>query len=177
MRYSPSNGNLGSYSNLVTSKLVTSYSLTTSPGRTSCFRARAIDKKNYVSKWSTERCTTVPLKASSLTYSSGWSAAGRSDVYGGVVYRTKTKKAKVGATGKFAKNIVLVVTKCPTCGTVQVRWNNVVKANLNLANATTVRKQIVRVALPSAGVGSLSVIVTSATGKTVSIEGAGFSPL
>ena len=93
------------------------------------------------------------------------------------MYSTKTKGTKVSATGKFAKNLLLVVTKCPTCGTVQVRWNNVIKANLNLANATTLRKQVLRVALPSAAVGNLSVIVTSPTGKTVSIEGAGFSPL
>jgi hypothetical protein len=97
-------------------------------------------------------------------------------VYGGVVYSTKVKNAKVTRSGAKAKNIYLVVGKCSTCGTIQVRWNNVVKGTYSLAANTTMRKQIIHLpVLRSLQTGTLTITVTN--GKPIQIEGIAFLPL
>jgi hypothetical protein len=66
----------------------------------------------------------------------------------------------------------LVATKCATCGTVQVRWNNVTIANVNLASPGTVRHALVPIAaFPTPKAGTLRLYVTSPNGKSVIIEG------
>ena len=74
--------------------------------------------------------------------------------------------------GIVAKNLYLIATKCASCGTVQVRWNGVVTANVNLASSSTIHKQVITVAnFSSARAGTLTATITSPTGKTVAIEG------
>jgi hypothetical protein len=75
-------------------------------------------------------------------------------------------------TGVKAKYVYLVVSKCASCGTLQVRWNGNVTANVSLYSPTTVRKQVVKVVnLASAQTGTISATVTSSGGKSATIEG------
>jgi hypothetical protein len=143
-------------------------------GVTHCFEVRATDHAGNVSGWSPERCSVVPMGAQSLAYSGSFTSQARSDVYGGVLVSTKTRGAFATRNNIHAKRIYLIATKCATCGTVQVRWNNVAIATVNLAFGATVHKQAFWVAsFASAKIGTLTIVVTSATGKTVAIEGLG----
>jgi hypothetical protein len=136
-----------------------------------CFRSAASEDGGPLGPWSAEKCTAVPLKVTSLTYSGGWKQVSASDAYGGVYRTTKTKNAWAKRTNIRAERIYVVVTKCPTCGTLQVRWNNNVKATIKLTSATKVRKQVVHAfALSKAATGTLSLHVTSSN-KIVTLEG------
>ena len=76
----------------------------------------------------------------------------------------------------MAKRIAILVTKCPTCGSIQVFWNGVLKATFNLNAASTLFKQLVTVpTFASVQSGTLRIVVSSATGSAVEIDGVGFS--
>ena len=118
------------------------------------------------------RCTSVPLKSGSLSYSSGWGTSSSSSYFGGSAHYTRTHGARLARTSVQAKRIWLVATKCASCGTIQVRWNGVVTANVSLASSTTKHKQLVAIAsFSSVRSGTLTVTVTSSSGKYVIVEG------
>jgi len=152
----------------------TSASYNGNPGVTYCFEVRATDNAGNTSGWSPERCSVVPMVARSLAYSGSFSSQVRPDVYGGVLVSSKTKGAFATRNNIHAKRLYLIATKCATCGSVQVRWNNVAIANVSFAAGATAHKQAFWVgSFASAKVGTLTIVVTSATGKTVAIEGLG----
>jgi hypothetical protein len=73
-----------------------------------------------------------------------------------------------------ARHLYLIATMCSRCGTVQVRFNNIVKANINLYRSQTANKRVIPIASWSTlQNGTVTVIVTSPTGKVVIIEGLG----
>jgi hypothetical protein len=131
-------------------------------GHSYCFRVRAVDRARNTSAWS-QRCTSMPLKAASMSsYSGGWSTSTSTAYFGGAARFTKTFGAKTSRTNVHAKHIWLVVTKSSNSGTVQVRWNNVVQRNISLARSTTAHRQVVlAVSLPSAQTGTLTLINAS----------------
>jgi hypothetical protein len=113
------------------------------------------------------------LRSTSLTYTGSWSTLIRSDFYGGVMKSTTSKNAQAKRTSLKAERLYLIATKCNYCGTVQVRWNNVVIGTVNLYNASTVKKQAILLKnFGSLQSGTLTLIVTS-SGKSVIIEGLG----
>jgi hypothetical protein len=149
------------WTNWMTNTTATSATFPGSYGRSYCFRTRAVDRAGNASAWSM-RCTSVPLKAGSLSYSSGWTTSTSTAYFGGYARLTKTAQAHASRTGVVAKHIWLVVTKCASCGTVQVRWNGAIKANINLASSSTKHHQLVlALSLPSVQPGTLSLYNTT----------------
>jgi hypothetical protein len=167
---SGSTGTYGSWTDWMMGTQANFASFAGSFGRSYCFRTRAVDFANNVSPWAT-RCTSVPLKAGSLSYSSGWQTLTNSAYFGGSAHRTTTKNATASRASVYAKRVWLVVTKSASSGTVQVLWNGVVKANLNLASSTTVHQQkVAALSFSSVQKGTLTIKVTS-SGKGVTLEG------
>jgi hypothetical protein len=161
----------GSYSWLA-STTTTSATYSGTYGRTYCFDARAADNAGNVSGWSSRRCTAVPLHSDQLSYSNGWSRVTRSGVYAGFGHLTTTHNAKATRTGIVGKDIYLVATKSPSSGTVQIRWNGSVVTNVSLYGPTTLRKRVIPVAnFATVHTGTLTITMTSPTGKAVLIEG------
>jgi hypothetical protein len=166
------NAALGPWSMWLSPTTATSATFGGAFGRTYCFKVRAEDNAGNLSDWSNTRCSAVPLRADQVVYSSGWSKVVTSAAYAGFAYETKSHAASMTRTGIVANRIALVLTECSYCGTVQVRWNGTVIANPNTYRSTTVHKQVVQVASwGSAHSGTLQVVVTSATGKPIVIEG------
>jgi hypothetical protein len=167
---SGSTGSYGSWSNWTMNTTATSASYTGSYGRSYCFRVRAVDGAGNSSSWAT-RCTSVPLKAGSLSYSSGWQTITSSAYFGGSAHRTTTLYATASRSGVYAKRVWLIVTKSSSSGTVQVLWNNVVMTGVNLASSTTAHRQVVAVlSFSSVQKGTLKIKVTSSN-KGVTLEG------
>jgi hypothetical protein len=167
---SGSTGTYGSWTDWIMGTHTTSASFTGAFGRSYCFRTRAVDVANNVSPWAT-KCTSVPLKAGSLSYSSGWQTLTNSAYFGGSAHRTTTKNATASRSSVYAKRVWLVVTKSASSGTVQVLWNGVVKASLNLASSTTLHQQkVAALSFSSVQKGTLTIKVTS-SGKGVTLEG------
>ena len=141
-------------------------------GQTDCFSVRAQDNVGNLSGWSLSRCTSVPLRSDQLAHSSGWTKATNSASFAGFDYSTKTHGASMTRTSIVARRLSLVVSECASCGTVQVRWNGTVIANVNTYHASTIHRQVIQVAnWRSAPSGTLVISVTSTTGKTVAVEG------
>ena len=140
--------------------------------RTYCYAARGTDQAGYVSGWTASRCTAVPLRSDQLVYTSSWSRSANAAAFAGLQYSSKSHGAVMTRTGIVAKQVFLVLAKCATCGTVQVKLNGVVIANVNTYSASTLHKQIVRVGnWSTVHSGTITATVTSVTGKTVAIEG------
>jgi hypothetical protein len=149
----------------------TTFSLSTGYGRTLCFRARAKDNAGNYSTWA-QRCTSIPLRARSLTYSRLWTRATNPVYFSGEAFATASTGQNATLAGVQAQHMWLVATKCPSCGSLQVRWNNVPIGNVSLASPTTVRHVLIPIAAwPAPRAGSLRVYVTSPNGRSVIIEG------
>ena len=109
-----------------------------------------------------------------MARSTGWSKLTTAAAFAGFGYRSTTHGAKMTRTGVVATRLYLVATKCAACGTVQARWNGTVIANVDLKNSTTVRRQVISLrSFTSQKTGTLTLTVTSTTGKSVTIEGLG----
>jgi Bacterial Ig domain/Bacterial cadherin-like domain len=150
----------------------TSAPFTGTYGRTFCFRARARDHAGNVSPFTAPRCTSVPLRARSLVYSSRWIRQANAAFFSGEAFNTIYKGQTAIRTFIQAKRMWLVASKCAACGTLQVRWNNVVLGNVNLASPTTVHHALIPIAaFTTPRAGTLQLYVTSPNGKLVIIEG------
>jgi hypothetical protein len=151
----------------------TQVTLAVSPGWEYCFSVRARDTVGNVSAYSTERCVASPLDDRALTASAGWTRSSAAGSY----LSTFTGTTRLGATmtraGVQARRIVLVATKCSTCGTVGVYLGTTLVGSVNLAASTTQRAVQITVAqLTTLRSGTVTIKVTS-SGKTVQIDGLG----
>ena len=78
------------------------------PGTTLCFGVRAHDRAGNTSAWSATRCTARPLDDTSLTRTSGWASARRSDAYGGELLRTLTAGAQLTSAPAAVRRVGIV---------------------------------------------------------------------
>jgi hypothetical protein len=139
---------------------------------TYCFNVRARDNAANLSAWTPLRCTSVPMRATSLTYSAGWRRVLNAALFSGVGEYTATKGARISRTAVQARRVWLVATTCASCGTIQVRWNGIVIANVSLVTPTTHHQRLLTLAsFASVRAGTLTLTVTSASGRSVGVEG------
>jgi hypothetical protein len=151
----------------------TSASFTGSPGSTYCFSTRALDAVGNLSPWSAESCTALPLKNTSLSHSTGWSKQTGSGYYMKSYSISSRQGASLTRTGVVTRRIAVVVTKCPTCGTLGVYWSGTLLKKINLAATATRKKQLITVAgWASSRSGTVKLVVLS-SGKPVMVEGLG----
>jgi hypothetical protein len=170
------NGTFGAFSAYKTATTLKSATFTGAAGHTYCFRVRATDNAGNTSGFTAAKCTAVGLRAGSLAYSTGWKSQSSSSYFGGSAEYTTTSHATATRTGAQAKRVYLIVTKCATCGSVQVKWNGTVTANISLVASGTAHKQaIIAISLTAVATGTVTITVTSATGKSVIIEGLAIS--
>lgn len=141
-------------------------------GRTTCFAARSQDAAGNTSPWSPGRCTARPLGDRSLAASAQWTRSTGSGFYLDTVTRTTTKGATLTRTSARLSRVALVVTKCPTCGSVAVYVGSTLVGKVNLARATKASQVLVVLPAFSLRAGTVTVKVLT-SGKPVLIEGLG----
>jgi hypothetical protein len=142
-------------------------------GYTYCFSARSRTAAGILSAWSTEKCTAVPLDDRSLAAQGTWSRPTSTGYYLDTYTRSTSSGAALVRSTVQAKRVALVVTKCPTCGLVNVYWNSTLIQQVNLAATTTLRKQVISLPpLASVQLGTVKVTVAS-SGKPVEIDAVG----
>lgn len=174
-RTSPAMNAFGPWRNLATST-TSSATASARPGYTYCFRVAAVNGAGLQSDWSEERCTASPLDDRALDASPGWAQE-----TGGLHYRnTITTTARRGATLErevSAKQLALVATRCPGCGTVKVLFQGALVKKVALDSASMERKQIVPLpAFGSRRTGLVKIKVVTRR-KPVLIDGLGSSAL
>jgi hypothetical protein len=155
---------------------ITGATFLASPGRTYCFEAMARDKAgNPAPRWSSRRCFALPLDDRALERHGRWT---RRDNMPGHYLDTYVQTTQRGAWARVevvGKRFALVATKCPSCGSVVVRWRGRVVKKLSLRATAFRRNQLVPItSLARPQSGTLRLDVTSA-GKGVRIEGVGVS--
>lgn len=162
---------------------------TAARGTTQCFRARATDNANNAGAFGTAGCTAVPLHhgqtgtGQPLVYSGVWAPVTNAASYLGSYRQTTATGAFVQVAGVQARRLALVVSKCPTCGSVAVTWtptggSAVSLGTISLVNAATLAKQVVNLgSAPFATVqtGTLKITVNSTGAKPVRLEGIGIT--
>ena len=153
--------------------------LTGSAGHTYCISARGRDADGMVGPWrgwegrEDNFCMANPVDDRTVVRTASWQAGTGSQFYRDTFLRTYTQGAKVKLRGIYANGIGLVVTTCPTCGSVRLYWNGDYKASLNLYSAQRKDQVVRRFSVLSWNLvqtGTLTVKVVS-SGKKVVIDG------
>ncbi|HET7312663.1 MAG TPA: Ig-like domain-containing protein [Mycobacteriales bacterium] len=148
-------------------------SMTDKPGVTDCFEVRAHDVAGNVSRWTPARCQTVALDDRAFPLASGWSRITGSRFYRGTATVATKQGAKLTLASSALNRVALVVTTCPSCGSITVKvgsWHRTV----NLVSATTRRHVLITFATFSRRTAPVVITVTS-VGKSVQIDGVGTS--
>ncbi len=173
-RRSPWNGSFGSTA-LWRNTTARSATFIPAAGSTYCFSARAVDQGGFAGPWSSERCTTTPLDDRSLARSRGWYGGTGSTYFRSTWSRSYSYGARAVRTSVRARQIVLVATSCPTCGTVRVYLGSTLLRSINLYSSTTINRRIFTVAkFTSIRSGTVTVKVSSSR-RRVLIDGLGIS--
>ena len=174
-------GRFGAWTPLLTESPLTTATVTTTPGYTYCFAVRARDTTGAVSPWTGRDendmdtgCSASPFDDRLLTRSDGWRALEHEKFYRSTALRTDARGARLTVSGVAAQWVALLVTTCPTCGTLRVHWassSDDVRRTISLYAPVRRDRQLIPVASPgSVGRGTLSLSVAS-TGKPVTIDG------
>lgn len=144
-------------------------------GTTYCLRlsAETDGAANTTTGAATQVCRARPLLASAYTRTGTWTTTTGAGIYGGTAIRSVTAGAVATRTGIVGRRIDLIATLCPTCGTVDVRWNGALVRRVSLTASTTKRATNVVIGnWPTSHTGTLSVTVVG-SGKPVVLEGLG----
>ena len=170
-RRAPYNGSFGGYVQPWTGTKATAVTLSLTPGYEYCVAVRGRDVYGNVSGWTTERCFSRPVDDTSLTPSAGWTRARSSAFYLGTVV-SSTKYGAALTRPVVARQVSVVATRCPTCGSVAVYLGSTRLGVVSLAASTTQRQMLLALpALTSARSATLRIAITSPSGRLVQIDG------
>ncbi len=153
----------------LTATAVTRTTTAFAAGFDTCVDVRARDAAGRTSGW-VERCTARPLDDRALTASRGWSRVAAAGTYAGTVSTARS----AGATLSLGKVVLtrghLVATRCPGCGSVEVRVGGRLLGTVSLAAPVTQRQ--VLVPLPGAGTTRTGPLVLRTTSsRPVHVDG------
>jgi hypothetical protein len=145
-------------------------------GFTYCFAVRAVDGAGNESRFSTEKCTAIPLDDKALARRGPWAREGSKTAFGGATSKSSRRGASLVLSGVRAKRISLLATVCRRCGSVEVRLGSRLLKTVTLDAKTTRTRQILPVLLATGlRSGTLTIRVVT-QGRPVRIDGLGLSP-
>lgn len=156
-----------------TSGAETTSTFTGEPGRTYCFSVVAIDGVGNVSAPSRVRCTATPIDDRSLRPGRGWIRGLGPRRFMDTFVVSDRAGATLSSGRVRASEIALLASTCPSCGSVEIRWNRTVLGRIDLStprDRTSVVFPFARFETPRSGV--LRIEVVSA-GRRVEIDGFG----
>ena len=168
-------GSLSSWHALSSSTSATgAKALSGAAGTMYCVRASATDKVGHTSTWTTPTCTTFGLDDRALTRAtSGWVHETRAGWLAGT--DTSTTRSTTGATLTSAslsglRQVGVIATRCPTCGTITLYLGSAKVGAISLyAPTTTARSVLVLPRFTSTRAGKVRLVVTSRS-KLVRID-------
>ena len=108
-------------------------------GQTVCVSTTAQDAYGNWGAFSAERCTVIPIDDVSLA-ATKFTRKTASGYFDGTFSLSVATGAKLTSATITTKRLALLVTTCPSCGSVQVKWKGAVVGTLSLFSATTKHK-------------------------------------
>ena len=155
----------------LTKRAGTSVVYTGPAGTTACFRTRASDDWGNSSGWSPQRCTTLPLDDRALT-GTNWNRTADEGSYLGTISSSNAAGAVLTRTDVNATRLGVVVTRCPGCGRLQVRWRGSLVGTVDLTAPSVRRKVVILLpALASPGVGTVTLVAAPAGANPARVDG------
>lgn len=170
-RRAPWNGGFGGWSSPVA---------TTSPrfaaaaprGWTTCTSVLAVDRAGNASPWSTERCSTAPLDDRAVGGTGSWRRLSSLATWLGTFSRATSTGSRMALPHVVGRRVGLVVTTCPTCGSVTVAFGGTVRT-LGLVSSTTRYRVLLSVDTGALRAGTVT--VTTRSSRAVLVDGLGVS--
>ena len=161
----------------------TSYLFSGVPGKSYCFDVVPYDNLGNSAAPAPDKCTSVPLDDRALTRSGGWTEKQQTGHFLDTYLVSKKKGSRLTLSGVRARQLALLVTKCPKCGSLQLQWNNRALAKANTSTTTislfsfkTKKRQLITFrAFPALRTGTVTVKATSPGRRPVMIDGLGVS--
>ena len=135
-------------------------------GATACFAVRARDHNTNTSAWSAASCWSRPLDDRALAASAGWTRGTGSTYYAHTISTTNRVGSRLSRAHVHATALLLVVTRCKTCGSVAVYEGQRLVKTIALTASTTRNRVQITIALP-----------TKATGATISLRATTTKPV
>jgi hypothetical protein len=141
-----------------------------SPGATYCMRVQGTDAAGNIGKWSSPRCTAVPLDDRRVNKSTQWKAVKNRAAYLETLLKTRSSGARL--TKKVAgKHVSLVVTKSPGSGRIAIYKGRTLVKRVSL-NAAQRRDKVFIPVLATRRVQTSNIrVVVLTRGKPVLIDG------
>jgi hypothetical protein len=141
-------------------------------GYSTCFSVRAHNRAGQVGPWSPTVCTARPLDdRGASVLSLGWKKTTSASAYGGTLLTTTTHKAVWRLDRATFTRLGVLAATSPTGGSLQVLVNGKVAGRLSLVSATPVAQRYLELPRLPLTTGSIQLVVTSATGRTVQLDG------
>jgi hypothetical protein len=163
----------GSWSTLTMKTAAKTALLRVAPGTTVCVKVRARDRAGNVSNYSAASCTSVALGERSLKAKGAWTKVSKSSYYLGLAMTSSVPGAVLSTTANF-RHLAVVVTTCPSCGSLEVFLGSKLLDKVNLASAKTMHRQIIAVHSSKTILSGTVRLVQDSKGKVVTVEGVSF---
>jgi hypothetical protein len=141
-------------------------------GATVCAQASAIDNVGNASAWTPQTCATRPLDDRALTASKGWTSITGAAFSGHTATRTSKSGASLTLPNATSGGIVVVATRCPTCGSIRVVSGHTTLATINLHASKTQEKWTDLITFRQRASGRLRLVV-STSDRLVQVDAAG----
>lgn len=165
-------GGFGSHTRWLTGTDKRSSVMKGSPGRAYCFSSRATDEAGNTSPWGEERCIAVRSDDRSLT-GGGWTKRTGQGFYQGTYKQTSTRGATLKLKSVRGNSFDVLVSKCPGCGRIEIRFGGQVLEEISLASTRERDRVAIEVATFGQNQKGTITIEVLSSGKRVMIDGVG----
>jgi len=141
-------------------------------GYSTCFSVRAHNRAGQTGPWSPSVCSVRPLDdRNASVLSTTWAKASSSSAFAGTTLTTTKRKSVWQLNNATFSRIGVLATTLPNGGTIGVYVDGRLRAKIGLASATTAYQQYVELPRMALTTGTIALVVTSADGKTVQLDG------
>jgi uncharacterized delta-60 repeat protein len=148
-------------------------SFSLSPGYTYCFQVRGVDKAGNVGPFGASSCTEVPVDDRVLT-SHGFADASSLRDYQGTLRQSSTAGSTLTLPVAY-RHLAIMVTACPTCGSVGVYLGNTLITTVNTFSSVTHYRRVIEVDVSGSVKSGTLTLKQASQGKNLIIDAVGVS--
>jgi uncharacterized delta-60 repeat protein len=142
-------------------------------GHTYCVRARAKDFAGNVGSFGATKCLAVPLDERMMSVHGSWGASSNAGYYRDTALSSTVDGASLTLSGARWRHLAVVVTTCPSCGSLDVYLGTKLLRTLDLSSPLRHSKVMAVAGKTKVQSGDIRLVVRG--GGPVTVEGVGVS--